>query len=281
MSLSKKKKNLFGAVGTHICLILICILIDFPVFWMGMTSFKSNEEAIQFPPRWLPENPTLENYVFAWTDMKFGRYFLNTVYVAGMTVILALTLGALAGYGFARFRIKGKRPLLISILFSRMLPAILFIVPLFFLIQYIGLFDRLEGLILSFTTIALPFTVWMMKGYFETIPQEIEEAALIDGCSRIQAFYRVILPLSAPALAATAIFSFVSAWNEFMFANTFIHSEEKRTLVVALYASIGDYLIQWNTLMAASIFTMIPIFIAFFLVQRYLVEGLTAGSIKG
>ncbi len=120
-----------------------------------------------------------------------------------------------------------------------------------------------------------------MKGYFETIPQEIEEAALIDGCSRIQAFYRVILPLSAPALAATAIFSFVSAWNEFMFANTFIHSEEKRTLVVALYASIGDYLIQWNTLMAASIFTMIPIFIAFFLVQKYLVEGLTAGSIKG
>ena len=281
MSPSKKKKKLFGAVGTHICLILICILIDFPVFWMVTTSFKSNEEAIQFPPRWLPDKPTLENYVYAWTDMKFGRYFFNTVYVSGMTVVLSLVLGALAGYGFARFRIKGKRIWLISILFSRMLPAILFIIPLFFLIQYIGLFDRLEGLILSFTTIALPFTVWMMKSYFETIPQEIEEAALIDGCSRIQAFSRVILPLSAPALAATAIFSFVIAWNEFMFANTFIHSEGKRTLVVALYASIGDYLIQWNTLMAASIVTMIPIFIAFFLVQKYLVEGLTAGSIKG
>jgi ABC-type glycerol-3-phosphate transport system permease component len=276
--INKKKKN---SIIVHICLIVICCLLNFPIFWMIATSLKGSAEAMQFPPGFLPEKATLENYRFVWTEMKFSRYFFNTIYVSGLTVLITLITGLTAGYAFARFKIKRKQQLLISILFFRMLPPILFIMPLFFLIQKIGLFDRLEGVVLSLTTLALPFAVWMMKNYFETIPKEIEEAATIDGCSRFQAFIRVMLPLAKPGIAATAVFCYLSAWNEFMFANTLIHTEAKRTLVVALYAYVGEFLIEWNKLMAASILTMIPVIIFFFLIHKHLSRGFSAGSVKG
>lgn len=277
----KNRKTSGNSVPATICLIIICIMLNFPILWMVTTSFKSGAEARVFPPTFLPEKVTLENYKFVWTDMKFSRYFFNSIYVSGLTVLITLAVGLTAGYSFARFRIRKKQQLLVSILFFRMLPPILFIIPLFFLIQKIGLFDRLEGVVLSLTTIALPFAVWMMKNHFETIPREIEEAATIDGCSRFQAFVRVMLPLAKPGIAATAVFCFLSAWNEFMFANTLIHSEIRRTLVVALYAYIGDFLIEWNKLMAASILTMIPVIIFFFFVHKNLSKGFSSGSVKG
>ncbi|MCK5153274.1 MAG: carbohydrate ABC transporter permease [Spirochaetales bacterium] len=280
MALLKNRRKA-NSVFVHIGLIIICCLLNFPVFWMVATSLKGGVEAMQFPPSFLPTKATLENYRFVWTEMKFSRYFLNTIYVSGLTVLVTLAVGLTAGYSFARFRIKRKQELLISILFFRMLPPVLFIMPLFFLIQKIGLFDRLEGVVLSLTTIALPFAVWMMKNYFETIPKEIEEAAIIDGCSRFQAFFRVMLPLATPGVAATAVFCFLSAWNEFMFANTLIHSEARRTLVVALYAYVGEFLIEWNKLMAASILTMIPVVVFFFLIHKHLSKGFSSGSVKG
>ncbi len=277
----KRKKIILKLTATHLLLIIICLLINFPILWMIATSFKGSGEALQFPPSFLPEKPTFDNYKFIWINMKFSKYFANSVYISGMTVLLALIIGTTAGYAFARLYIRRKQQLLISILFFRMLPPILFIIPLFFLLQKIGLFDRLEGVILSLTTIALPFAIWMMKNYFETIPREIGEAATIDGCSKFQAFYRIMLPLARPAIAATAVFCFLSAWNEFMFANTLIHSETKRTLVVALYAYVGEFLIEWNKLMSASILTMIPVIIFFFLIHKHLSSGFSGGSVKG
>lgn len=276
-----KTRKIYKSILTHIVLIIICLLLNFPIIWIITTSFKGSKEALQFPPTLLPEKVYFENYKFVWTDMKFSRYFFNSIYVSGMTVFVTLIIGTFAGYAFARLRIRRKQQLLISILFFRMLPPILFIIPLFFLIQKIGLFDRLEGVVLSITTISLPFAVWMMKNYFETIPRELEEAATIDGCSRFQAFYLIILPLARPGIAATAVFCFLAAWNEFMFANTLIHSEAKRTLVVALYAYISDFLIKWNNLMTASILIMIPVIIFFFLIHKNLVSGISAGSVKG
>jgi ABC-type glycerol-3-phosphate transport system permease component len=213
--------------------------------------------------------------------MNFSRYFFNTVYVSLLAVLIAMSVGTIAGYAFSRFRIKAKRYILVFILFFRMLPPILFIIPLFFILQRIGLYNRLEGVILSVTTLALPFAVWMMKNYINTIPQEIDEAAMIDGCSRFTAFHRIILPLSKPGIVATSVFCLLTAWNEFMFANILIHSESRRTLVVALYSYLGDFNIEWNMLMAASTMTMIPVIVFFGIIHKKLTEGFAGSSITG
>lgn len=281
MNNHRLSKKSIKTIMTHLVLICLCLVVNFPLIWMAATSLKSGHEVNQFPPRIIPSEPTLDNYRFVWNDMKLSAFFFNSAYVSILTVLAALFLGTTAGYAFARFRIRGKQGLLISILFFRMLPPILFIIPLFYLMQKIGLYNRLESVALSVTTIALPFAVWMMKNYFQTIPREIEEAATIDGCTRFQAFTRVMLPLARPGMAATAVFCFLSAWNDFLFANVLIHSESRRTLVVALYSYVGEFLIEWNKLMSASILTMIPVIVFFFLVNKNLFKGIAAGSVKG
>lgn len=273
----RKKKHLL----THISLLIFCIAVNFPLLWMVSSSFKTNRESISFPPKFLPEQLNLDNYVFIWTRMHFGKYLLNTVYVSALTVSFSIAIGTLAGYAFSRFRLRAKQSILLFILFFRMLPPILFIIPLFFVIQKIGLYNDLEGVVLSMTTIALPFAVWMMKNYIDTIPREIDEAATIDGCSRFHAFFRIIVPLCKPGIVATSVFCLLTAWNEFMFANTLIHSEAKRTLVVALYSYLGDFNIAWNLLMAASTLTLIPVIVFFFLIQKTLSEGMAGASVTG
>jgi ABC-type glycerol-3-phosphate transport system permease component len=274
------RKQLDHAV-THLFLIVTCISINFPLFWMISSSFKTSRESIQFPPSFLPEKLSFGNYIHTWSNMNFSRYFFNTVYVSLLAVLIAMSVGTIAGYAFSRFRIKAKRYILVFILFFRMLPPILFIIPLFFILQRIGLYNRLEGVILSVTTLALPFAVWMMKNYINTIPQEIDEAAMIDGCSRFTAFHRIILPLSKPGIVATSVFCLLTAWNEFMFANILIHSESRRTLVVALYSYLGDFNIEWNMLMAASTMTMIPVIVFFGIIHKKLTEGFAGSSITG
>lgn len=266
---------------THLTLILLCLIINFPLFWMISSSLKSNREAMQFPPSFLPQQVNLSNYIYTWNNMNFGKYFFNTLYVSVLSVLTAMAVGTIAGYAFSRFRIRAKQQMLLFILFFRLLPPILFIIPLFFIIRSIGLYNRLEGVVLSITTISLPFAVWMMKNYIDTIPQEIDEAATIDGCSRFKAFRLIILPLCKPGIVATSVFCLLTAWNEFMFANILIHSEARRTLVVALYSYLGDFNIEWNMLMAASTLTMVPVIIFFFIIQRTLTEGVIGSSITG
>jgi ABC-type glycerol-3-phosphate transport system permease component len=267
--------------ATHLFLIAACVFINFPLFWMVSSSFKTSRESIQFPPKFLPERLSLDNYIHTWSNMNFGRYFFNTVYVSFLAVLIAMAVGTVAGYAFSRFRIRAKRQILVFILFFRMLPPILFILPLFFILQRLGLYNRLEGVMLSVTTIALPFAVWMMKNYINTIPHEIDEAAMIDGCSRFSAFHRIILPLCKPGIVATSVFCLLTAWNEFMFANILIHSESRRTLVVALYSYLGDFNIEWNMLMAASTLTMLPVIVFFGIIQKKLTEGFAGSSITG
>lgn len=278
---NKKRYKKISSLITHVCLIIICTVINFPVFWMISSSFKTNQESIKFPPSFFPEHFSFDNYIYIWKNMNFGKYFVNTIYVSFMAVCISMAVGTVAGYAFSRFQMRAKQHILIFILFFRLLPPILFIIPLFFIINNLGLFNHLEGVVLSITTIALPFAVWMMKNYIDTIPREIDEAATIDGCSRLKAFYRIILPLCKPGLVATSVFCFLTAWNEFMFANILIHSESKRTLVVALYSYLGDFNIEWNMLMAASALTMIPVVIFFILIQKTLTEGMIGTSVTG
>jgi multiple sugar transport system permease protein len=216
----------------------------------------------------------------SFTDPDFLKVVGNSLLITGLTVLLSLTIGTWAAYAFARFRFKGATVLSFSLIIARMMPPIVFIVPLFLLMQTFKLRNTYAGLILIFTTFNLPFTVWMLKSFFEEAPVELEEAAWIDGASRLQALLRIILPLTAPGLAATAVFAALLAWNEFLFA-LLLGGPETTTLPVFLASFIGERSVDWGDIMATAVLTVIPPTILVMLVQRNLIKGLTLGAVKG
>jgi ABC-type glycerol-3-phosphate transport system permease component len=187
----------------------------------------------------------------------------------------------LGGYALARFRIPGERLFILGILVTRMFPPVVFLVPLFVFLRRINLVDTFAGLILAFTVFSLPLAIWILRGFFRNVPKQLEEAAMMDGCSRMGAFIRIIIPLSSPGVATTGIFCFILAWNEFMFANTLILTESKRLLTVSLVASISEYLVEWNALMAGGILTTIPVIVMYLFMQKYIIGGLTEGGVVG
>ncbi len=210
----------------------------------------------------------------------FGRQLLNSLVVSGAATVIGIALATSAAYAFSRFRFVGKNAGLASFIITQMFPATMMMVPLYLLVSAMGLVDSLWGLVLVYSTTSLPFCVWMLKGYFDTIPQELDEAALIDGASRARVFYQVVLPLARPAIAVTALFSFLSAWNEFILAATFISREEAFTLPVTLYRHVGAHGADWGAFAAGSIIVSIPVCLLFFALQRNLVAGLSAGAVK-
>ncbi len=276
-----KKKRIRRALLVHAALFVLTFIILLPVLWMILTSLKPTAETLKFPSTILPDNPTIQNYLAAWRNMRLGTYFINSLYVSLMTTFVAIVLGCMGGYALARFRMKGEKAYVMFILVTRMFPAVVFLIPFFIMMRNLGLTDSFTGLIISYTVFSLPFSIWLLRGFFRNIPSELEEAARIDGCTRAKAFTRIILPLSAPGIAATAVFCFILAWNEFMFANTLIMSDSKRMLTVALVASISDFLVKWNELMAGGMITTIPVIIFYLFMQKYITGGLTEGSVKG
>jgi ABC-type glycerol-3-phosphate transport system permease component len=267
--------------GKYVGLVLTGLVAAFPFLWMFLTSVKPGPELNSTPPTLLPIQWTLAAYHDVWTTGRFFVYFMNSVLVAGVTTLFSLALATLAGFGFARYRLPGGRAMLLLILFTQMFPAILLAIPFYVLMKQFHLLNTLSGLILVDTTFALPLATWTMRNYFLTIPVELDEAAMVDGCTRVSALWRVILPVARPGILAAAIFSFITGWNEFMFANTFIDKEGLRTLPVGLQSLIGQYSTDWGMLMAGSIITTLPIVFFFLIVQRHLVSGLSAGSVKG
>jgi ABC-type glycerol-3-phosphate transport system permease component len=267
----------------YLLMAVIVFVVAFPLFWMVSTSFKPKTEIYITPPTLLPMTWTLQTYIDLFWITKFGYYFRNSVIVAAGATLLAITVGSLAAYSLSRFRFLGFGLFLRVILFTYMLPSVMLMIPLYILAVDVGLQDTLAGLILANSTSALPFTIWLLRSYFATISVELEEAAMIDGCGRFTAFYRVVLPLAIPGIIATSLFAFTAAWNEFLYALVFINTDELRTLPVGLNSWIGggdSQMDVWSMLLAAAVLTTAPVLVFYGLIQRHLVVDLSAGGTK-
>lgn len=271
----------FGAFWTYFALLWLVVYCLFPLVWMLSTSFKPTEDTYTIPPLWLPPNPTLASYETILGIQNFPRYFLNSAVVSVSTTVMAMVFACLAGYGFSRFRFRGSRMMMVFTLITQMFPGILLVIPYFAMMNTLGLINTYPALVIAYTSFSLPFCVWMLKGFFDSIPAELDEAALIDGCGRFSAFFRVILPLSVPGLVATAIFSFLLAWNEFLFAVALTSTPDMSLVTVGINSNIGQFRIAWNDLMAAAVLATIPTITLYTFLERYLVQGLTAGAVKG
>jgi multiple sugar transport system permease protein len=254
-----------------------------PVYWMMTISLKSDVDQFATPPRWLGFTPTLEHYHDAFFVRSFGQYLSTSAIVAVLSTLLALTIGTLAAYGLARFKLRGRldQRLSLWILSTRMFPPIVTAVPLFLMMRDLRLLNTITSLVIVYTALNLPFVVWMMRGFFRELPKELEEAAMVDGDTRLGALRRVILPLVTPGLAATAVFCLIVSWNEFLLALVLTQTDAAMTLPVGIAGRVTQYEIKWGVMSAAGVVAMIPILIFAMAVQRYLVRGLSLGAVKG
>ena len=280
----------------HLFVVLMVIVTVYPIFWVLTIAFSGGQSlAIVNVPEnatrldrlraivpW-PAHVSFDNFRSLFADQPFARWLLNSVIVSGLTTLLGVFLACTAAYAFSRFRFPGRRAGLMAFLVSQMFPGTLMLIPLYIIIvQWMGLESTFTGLVLLYTVTAIPFCVWMMKGYFDTIPKELEESALIDGASQATIFFRIVLPLAKPAVAVTALFSFMTAWNEFIQAATLMSRLDKYTVPVGLRFFVGAYQTPlWGNFAAGSIIAAIPVMALFLFLQKYLVSGLTAGAVKG
>ncbi|MEV4757958.1 carbohydrate ABC transporter permease [Micromonospora sp. NPDC049559] len=273
-------------VAANLAGLVVAAFAVFPVFWMISTSVKPNREIFSATPRPLPAHPTLEHYrdVLAGElipGVGFPRFLANSALVAGATVLLSGLIALLAATAVARYRFRLRTSFLVMLLVVQMIPLEALVIPLFLMIRRLGLYNTLPSLILVYLGFSLPFAVWMLRGFVAAVPKDLEEAAAIDGANRFQVFWRILLPLVAPGLVATSIFSFITAWNELIFALTFISTENRYTAPVALTFFFGRDDTAWGAVMAASTLLTLPVMIFFVVVQRRMVTGLTAGAVKG
>ena len=252
-----------------------------PIVWLIITSFKSEGEIVSTVLTYYPHNPIATNYIDIWRQSAFPTLMMNSLQTTIMTVVICVTVGTLASYSFSQYRFPGKYALLLFYLVVRMFPAVLMIIPLFLIMRFFGLLDTSLGLALAYTSFLLPLFIWMMKGFFDALPPDLEKAARIDGCTRIGALIRVILPLVRNGLAATAIFVAIASWNEYLFALMLTTSSGSRTWPVGLQLMIGEFQLPWGLLAAGGVISIIPVVILFALVQQTMVRGLTSGAVKG
>lgn len=259
---------------------LSVLALVFPFLWMLSTALKPVNETFQVPPTLIPAEPTTGAFKDIWVIRPFGRYVVNSFVVASATTLVCVVIASLAAYAYARFSFRGKQPTLMMLLATQMVPYVMVAIPLFVMFSRLGILNTHLGLVLADTAIALPFSIFMLRSYFVVLPTELEEAAMIDGCTRLGAFLKVIVPLSVPGIFATAVYTFLLVWGEFLFAVTLTDQETARTVTVGLYTFVGQYMIQWNYLMAAITVVTIPVVVLFTWGQRYLVAGLTAGAVK-
>ncbi|MEX0853544.1 MAG: carbohydrate ABC transporter permease [Bauldia sp.] len=263
----------------------LLIFTVMPMAWMVLTSIKSQFAAMQYPPQWWPAEPTLENYIKLLdpsnsVGQEFLRYFWNSFYVALATTILAVIVAVPAAYAFSRFRFPGRTFLFFSVLLRNMFPAVVFLVPLFILMRWLGLVNTHGSLILTYLTFGLPLSIWLLKGFYDNIPIQLEQAARIDGATRFQAFLLIVMPLSSPGIIATSIFSFIGAWNEYVYAYTFLSKEKQMTLPVGIQRFFAEFATDWPGLMAATFLMSVPVVVLFLVLQKYFVRALTEGAVK-
>jgi multiple sugar transport system permease protein len=262
-------------------LVIASIIALFPVFWMISTSLRPSSELFDVPPHLLPKTFSLQGFANVLFATPTPRYILNSLIVVFASTTIGLTFASLSAYGLSRFEFRGKGSFLTFLLITQMFPAIMLLIPYFQIVKSLGLYNSYGALVITYTAFSVPFCTWMLYGYMRSIPTELDEAALIDGASRFGTFWRVVLPLARPGLIATAIFSFISGWNEYLYALALIQTDALKTFPVGIGLLAGNDTLDWNAIMAGSVVGSMPMLVIFIFFQRYLVGGLTAGSVKG
>jgi ABC-type glycerol-3-phosphate transport system permease component len=268
-------------IGIYCAVAVLVVISIFPFFWMALSSVKTLGELYTVPPIWFPEVLTFENYTKVLFASNVPRYFINSTVISLGSTAIALLLAIFASYGFARFRFRGKALAQAFILIGQLLPTAAIIVPLFITLRVFGLVNSYLGLILVYSIITLPLSVWMLTSYFRAIPVELEEAAIIDGATRLGILFRITLPLSLPGLVAIIIYAFVTTWNEFIFALVFAQDYRVKTLPIGIAEFSTEFNVDWGAVMAASVLMTLPVAILFMIMQKLFVGGLTAGAVKG
>jgi multiple sugar transport system permease protein len=293
-----RRRSLIGEVLFWLALAVAFIFFMFPLYWLLVTSLKQRSEVTLLPPTFVPFadfQPTLINYLAVFTKVselgtvteakantslsQFPLHLFNSIVIAGGATVLAVILGTLAAYTFSRFRIRGEADLMFFILSTRMLPPIVVLIPIFLMFTYANLRESYLGITLLYITTGLPFVVWMMKGFFDEIPREYEEAAMTDGFSRIEAIWKIVLPEALPAMLATAVFVLITAWNEFVFVQL-LNPSRATTVPPFLYAIIGYGQIEWGRMAATTVVFLLPVVIFTFLVRNHLLRGVTFGAVR-
>ncbi|MFE9824955.1 sugar ABC transporter permease [Streptomyces sp. NPDC005791] len=267
-----------ASVALHLTLIVMSVIAVFPVLWVLLTSLKPAKFASTTD---FFKETTLENYTNLIKDTEFLSWFGNSVIVAGLSTVIGVFVSATTGYAVSRFRFPGKRGLMWTLLVTQMFPVAVLIVPIYNIMSTMGLLNQPAGLVITYLTISVPFCAWMMKGFFDTIPREIDESGQVDGLTPFGTFWRLILPLAKPGLAVTAFYSFITAWGEVAYASAFMVGDENLTLAGGLQKFVNQYGAQWGPMTAASVLIAIPAALVFLFAQKHLVTGMSAGAVKG
>jgi len=284
------RRRLLPRIGALdiLSIVWVIVLLGFavvPMLWMFSTSLKGQFAALQQPPEWIPSHPTLDNYITLLSPTGtvgpvFLRYFLNSMIVSLTTTALGVLMAVPAAYAFSRFQFPGRDILFFAVLVRNMFPVVVFLIPLFILMRTLHLVNTHWSLILTYLTFGLPLSIWLLKGFYDNIPEELERSARIDGASRFKAFWLIIMPLSSPGIIATAIYVFIGAWNEYVYALTFLNSESLLTLPVGLQHFFTEFATNWPGLMAAAFIMSVPVVAMFMILQKRFVRALTEGAVK-
>jgi N,N'-diacetylchitobiose transport system permease protein len=267
--------------GYNAAAVLVLLVTLFPIYWMVATGFKRGPDILSFEPRWLPIPGTLEHYRSAVAKPHFLQDVRNSLLVVVATVLISLVLAFLAALAAGRFNFRGRAALIVMLIVVQMVPLEALIIPIYLTLDGAGQTDQLAGIVVTYLTFVLPFSIWTLRGFIINIPPELEEAAMVDGCTRAGAFRRILFPLVAPGLVATAVFSFILVWNDYLIAYVLLRSPEKQTLGIWLASFTTNHGTEWGGVMAGSTLFAIPAVVFFLLVQRRVVSGLTAGAVKG
>lgn len=281
MPVQSKRTQLLQKTTSYAVLTVFAIIAIFPIWQVVNISLRPGDQLLPTTLEFIPARATFDNYVRLFTQSDFVRWLWNSAFVAVVVTITGIVLASTAGYGFSRFQFVGKKAGLLSLLTTQMFPATMLLLPMYIMLINLGLINTYLGVIIVYSATALPFCIWTMKGYYDTIPFSLEEAARIDGCTHFSAFYKVILPLAAPAMVITALFSFMTAWSEYLVAAQILQDTSLWTLPVGLKSFEASMSTEWGLYGAGSIIVMLPVVVLFLALSRWLVSGLTLGSVKG
>lgn len=274
--MKKNNKAVYGLV------VIICIICIFPIYWMIITSIKTDAVLMKYPPEWFPLKATLENYRKIITDIKFINFYKNTIIISITTTVASMLLSIAAGYSFSRFKFFGSKILQMIFLSTQMFPAVVLVIALYTMYNRLGLINTYTALVLACTTNALPLGIWVLKGFYDTIPKSLEEAAYIDGCGKFKSLVQIIAPLTKPGILAVSIYAFLISWDDFLWGLTLVNKVEMRNLAPGIAMTyLGEYNYDWAKVMAASVSASIPVLIIFIFLQKHMISGLTAGAVKG